>query len=47
MSKVLTLTIELSDSEYQELVQIADHKDLSLETMLVEIINDKFGITGV
>lgn len=46
-TKTLTITIDLSDSEYQELTQIADRNDLSLETLLVEVINDKFGLTGV
>ncbi len=45
-TKALTITVELSDSELEEITSIADSRDLSIESLLIEAITDKFDLTG-
>lgn len=46
MIKVITLEVYLSDCEYEELAEIADRKDLTVESLMVDCLNNKFGLVG-
>jgi len=45
-TRTLTISIEVSDSEYEYLVNLADTKDYSVESLLVDCIGHTFGLTG-
>lgn len=44
MSKVVTLEIHLSDSEYEVLTEIAEQKDFTVESLMVDCLINKFGL---